>query len=249
MSDSTDNNSVITNLMNKVKYNIHKATYDPEANKFVDEQTTQPKQDDKPDNKIADTAESNKADTTQPNEFSIMRLFKKIVKQVLDIFTVGFIPFIALMLTMIVTNELIVYSAPIRIIFFIFTFLVCIFIPPFTILLGIYYIFKGGYSYYVNNMTDRPKTEIMPTIYALLPITLYKPLSSFTAALLYPFTYPKTEQAAEQLPKTMDNYWTSLKASFADFDRFKNLDPFAKNIQKIEENLKTLHSVNVPVAT
>ena len=43
-------------------------------------------------------------------------------------------------------------------------------------------------------MTDRPKKDIMPTIFSLLPITLHKATSPLGAFFLYPFSYPKTEK-------------------------------------------------------
>jgi hypothetical protein len=91
-------------------------------------------------------------------------------------------------------------------------------------------------------MTDRPKQEIMPTIYALLPITTYKASSSLGSLLLYPFTYPKTEIAVEQLPETMKQYWANLQNSFTDLDKVKNLPIFVDNIKQIQKKLSELHN-------
>jgi hypothetical protein len=196
MSDDSQN-SLWTNLINKVKYNLFKATYDPDANKYAEKQAEISKtQEDQTITKQADTTDNTNID--DPNKFSASRLLKKTGNQFIKTISIGLFPFLALMLAMIVANEMIVYSVPIRIIFFIFIFIICLF-PPVSIGLGIFYLFKGGYSYYVNNMTDRPKREIMPTIYALLPITTTKPVSSLGSFLMYPFTYPKTGTAEEQL--------------------------------------------------
>ena len=63
-------------------------------------------------------------------------------------------------------------------------------------------------------MTTAPKKNIMPIIYALLPISTYKPTSTLGAIFMYPFTYPKTETGANELPGIMDNYFEDLLKSF-----------------------------------
>ena len=198
--DNTDDTSLLSNLKNKLTYKLHNVAYDPNANKFAAERAKKQKEEE--EKKKQENADNKTTDDEDPNKFSFKRVLKKTGNKTLDIIKKAIIPFVALMLAMIVTNELIVYSVPIRIIFFIFTFFICLF-PPAALILGFFYLLKGGYSYYVNHMTDRPKREIMPTIYALLPITTYQPTSSLGSFFLYPFTYPKNEIAAEQLPKTM----------------------------------------------
>jgi hypothetical protein len=251
MSDNTDDNdSLWSNLKNKITYNIYNAVKDPNANKFAIERDKKRKEE---ENKK--TLEStNKSDTTDDSNsdstnFSIKRVGKKVGNQTLDILKKAFIPFLAIMLAMIVSNEMIIYSVPIRILFFIFTFCVCYFVKSLCILLGVFYVFKGGYSYYINNMTDRPKQEIMPTIYALLPISTYKPTSSLVSFLLYPFTYPKTVEGEVQLPKTMKSYWNDLEKSFKDFDKVTNLPLFVDNIKQIQKDLLELHNPKASLMT
>lgn len=249
MSDNTDtqqnepaDTSLLTNLKNKLTYKLHNVAYDPNANKFAEERAKKIKEDKEQNIQDKSNDKTTDDDNNDPNKFNFMRMIKKSGKQALSIIAKGIIPFIALMLSMIVANELIVYSVPIRVIFFVFTFLVCLFLPPLAIILGIFYCLKGGYSYYVNHMTDRPKQEIMPTIYALLPISTYQAASSFGSFFLYPFTYPKTAIAAEQLPKTMKQYWTDLQNSFTDLDKVKNLPLFVKDIKQIQKDLSELHN-------
>lgn len=253
MSNNTDSNinddntSLLNNLKNKLSYKLHNIVYDPNANKFAEERTKKQKEEEdkkkevKADNKTTDADDN-------PNKFSFKRVFKKTVNKTFDIVLKAIIPFVALMLAMIVSNELIVYSIPIRVIFFIFTFIVCLF-PPAALILGFFYIVKGGYSYYYNHMTDRPKREIMPTIYALLPITTYQSTSTIGSLLLYPFTYPKNDIAKEQLPKTMMQYWSDLQGSFKDFDKVKNLPIFSKEIQQIQKDLSELHKPKDSIIT
>jgi hypothetical protein len=236
--DNTDDTSILSNLKNKLTYKLHNVAYDPNANKFAAERAKKEKEDEeKKKQEKTDKATESDGD---PNRFSFKRVLKKTGNQALDIFKKAIIPFVALMLAMIVANELIVYSPPIRIIFFIFTFFISLF-PPAAMILGIFYLLKGGYSYFVNHMTDRPKTEIMPTIYALLPITTYQPASTLGSFFLYPFTYPKNSVAEEQLPKTMKQYWTDLTNSFPDLDKVKNLPLFADELKKIQKDLSELN--------
>jgi hypothetical protein len=253
MSDNTDttdggaSDSLFSNFKNKFKYNLHKAAYDPNANKFANEQAKKKKDEEEAKKKtVSDTTTTDTTEVTQgdPDKFNAKRLAKKVGNQTLDILKKIFFPFVGLMLAMIVANELIIYAPPIRIIFFIFTLAICIHSQTIAILLSIYYILKGGYSFYINHMTDKPNKYLMPTIFALLPITTFKPMSSFVGFFLYPFTYPKTEAAAQVLPDIMANYWKDLVGSFKDYDKVKNLPIFVEDVKSIKYNLAHLHNLS-----
>ena len=249
MSDDSgagQDNSFFGNLKNKLRYNLHQAVYDPNANQFADERKEQVQKAEEQKKEAA--AAATDKETGDPNKFSGSRLAKKIGNQAWGAIQKGFPAFLALMLAMIVTNDLIVYSAPIRIIFFIFTFAICYYAQAAGLLLGFFYLLKGGYSYYYNNMTDRPKREIMPTIFALAPITTYKPMSSLAGFFMYPFTYPKTEISAQRLPVIMKQYWGDLQESFKDLDSVKNLPIFADALKQIQKDLASMHNQDIPVA-
>lgn len=252
MSDTTTaeepdtSTSLFSNIVNKAKYKAFKAAYDPKANEFAKEEVKR-KEEEKAKKKEIEKEKTDDTTTDDtngdPNKFSTKRFIKNTGNQTWYYIKKGLIPFASLMLAMIVTNEMIVYSVPIRIIFFIFTFAICYIVPFYAIILTIFYIFKGGYSYYVNNMTSRPKREIMPTIFALLPITTYKPMSSFVSFIMYPFTYPKTEQAAIKLPEIMKQYWEDLNNSFKYLDKIQNLPVFTEDLKKIKSDLNNLHAI------
>lgn len=239
--------SFLTKFKNLTLYKINNAVSDPDADKFAAEKEKKKVEKEKKKEIVAakinttvDTIKSN------PNQFNAKRFFNKILDQTTNFLKMAFFPFVALMLAMIVSNEMIVYAVPIRIIFFIFTFLVCFFIPPLCIILGLFYLLKGAYSYYINNMTGKApieKLKIMPTIYALLPITTYKPDSSFWKFFYYPFIYPKSDISGANLPKTMDAYWKELKESFKDLDQVasSNSSIFSDQLKKLENKLKKLH--------
>ena len=240
MSDANQNSSLLTNITNKIKYKLFKATYDPDANKYAEEQQQQEQQEQQQTKQeINKKTDQNSTDgTIDPNKFSVTRLAKRTASQTFKWLLFGLVPFLAFTMASIVTNELIVYSVPIRIIFFIFVATICLIIPPVSVGLGIFYVFKGGYSYYVNHMTNNPR-EIMPTIYNLLPISVSK---TYDISVFNPFSYPKSIESAEQLPKTMKKYMEDLQASFKDFDAVKNLPIFVENLKTIQTNLSKLHS-------
>jgi hypothetical protein len=233
---ATDNDSLLTNLKNKVAYTLHSAVYDPNANEFAKQQQEKQKEQEV-------TTEKAPEETGDPNKFSGTRMLKKTGSQIITILSYIIFPFVSLMLAMIVTNEMIVYSVPIRIIFFIFTFLICYFTKIFAIILSIFYILKGGYSYYHNNMTGKPKRDIMPTIFALLPIKTSIPESSFMRFIMYPFTYPKTEKGIQQLPEIAKNYVNSLIESFKGFNDVKTLPIFVDGLKDIETGLRELNKI------
>lgn len=244
MTDS-QNNSLFKNFTNKIKYNLYKASYDPEANDFVEKQNT--------DKALgAETPPVNNTDSTTSNSstndvknnvtndvsgFSSKRLITKIGNQTWNSIKLGLIPFISLMLAMIVTNEFIVYPVPIRIIFFIFTFVICFFTPIYMVMLCIFYVLKSGYSYYYNNMTNNPKKYIMPPIFALCPITTYKPVSSIMSFILYPFTYPKTEKGDLILSDIMKQYWNELMLSFPELNKMEGILNLTNSISKLKNRI------------
>ena len=234
--------SLLSNLKNKVTYTLHQAVTDPNANEFASSQQESPSS--AIIEKVEDDSDYFKLPSTDdPNTFDINRMIIKTGNMIIRMIKKGFYPFIALILSMYVTNEMIMYSAPIRLIFFIVTFLICYNFMPFLIILVGYYLCKSGYEYYLNQLSDGPKTKIMPTIFALLPLTTDIPVSSLGAFFTYPFTYPKNDKDAKQLPIIMNQYMESLKKSFSYLDRVKNLPFIAEGFQRLEVNIEHLHDI------
>jgi hypothetical protein len=235
----TQNTSLLTNLKNKVQYNLHQALYDPDANKFAEEQQKQQQQ-------ATAQAEEKKAETTaakegDPNTFSYKRAAKNALSSTLYWIAVFIIPFFALMLGMIVANDFIVYPAGARILFFIFVNLIVIFVPISGFVIGIFYAIKKCYSIYYNYY-NKSAREIMPYIFALLPITTQTPTNSLMKVLLYPFTYPKSDLAREKLPVIMKQYWGDLQESFPDLNDFKGIPAFTEGLKKIQMDFDELHA-------
>jgi len=241
--------SLFTNLTNKVWYNVQNAVTDPKANAFAEQQKQiAEEQKQKKEQKAKEEADAKATEEYgDPNTFSAKRIFAKVGSQTWYILKQVINPFFALMIAMIIANDMIVYSVPIRIIFFIFTFLLCYTLPFITILIGIFYLLKGGYSYFVNNMSNGPKQYIMPRIFTLLPITTHQPTTALGAFFLYPFTYPKSEIGRQHLPKIKDNYWDTLVKSFKGFDAVQNMAPFTEAIEKAKESVEYVLSAQPKV--
>lgn len=181
-------------------------------------------------------------DTSDPNTISPKRIVKKFWRYLTLFIEKAFYPFLAIVLSMYVANEMIVYPAPIRTVFFVLTLIVCLLYSPVALGLGLFYLAKSGYSYYVNEMTAREKKRIMPTIFAMLPITTYQPEGGLESFFLYPFTYPKSKQDEEELPKIMKEYQDALDASFPYLEKIKGLPFVVEGLELIKKNLDTLHA-------
>jgi hypothetical protein len=181
-------------------------------------------------------------DDSDPNTISPSRIAKKIWRYIVLIVEHLFFPLVSIIVSMYIANEMIVYPAPIRAIFFVVTMVACLLFQPVAMGLIIFYMAKSGYSYYVNEMTAREKKRIMPTIFSILPISTHKPEEGTLSYLLYyPFTYPKTKKDEEELPKIMEEYELSLKESFPYLEKIKSLPFVAEGLELIKKNLEELH--------
>jgi hypothetical protein len=256
---SDENISLWTSLKNRVQYEVRNAIDSPEANKRAVElkkkeeikKSEHFQNDNKQKQEGSEKKTDEQKDTTDksgdPNKFSITRLFSKTWTHLSNNIATYAVPFVALMLSMLVANEAIIYTPPVRILFFVATFVICVMFNAYLAFLAFFYIIKAGYSYYVNNMTDGPKRNIFPTIFAILPITTYEPSGAFTSVLLSPFRYPKSEEKQAKLPELMKDYWNLLLASFPGLDKVKNQPTIAKGLKNIEEQFAHLHDVKTSV--
>ena len=225
-----------SNLKNKAAYALHNAVYDADANQFA--ATAMPSAASEPLPSKA-PSESHFADAPDDASLTGNDSVDKLLNRLWYILKIAFIPFVALMLSMYVANDMIVYSPYIRVIFFIFTFLITFFYRTIMVLLSLYYTGKGIYGYYLNHsLPDDKKIKMLPTIFALLPCLSYQPKTTVGAFLLYPFTYPKTEKAKGKLPVIMEKYLETLKESVEFID--KDAIPALTTI------LETLHDEPIP---
>jgi hypothetical protein len=248
MSADTDK-SILDNVRDKIMYKIHTVTYDPEAEKFAKEKKEKEEKATEEKGKQEPFEESQKSQDGTPTDSSKKKeepakpgIGAKIWRGV----TLAFVPLLCLMLSSLVANEMIVYAPPVRILFFLFTFLVCFFLRPMMYLLFFGYLIKGGYSYYINQMSDGPKQIIWPTRFSLLPITTYVPESSLGKFFLYPFRYPKEEKETEMLTAIMADYENKLKESFPGLKHVEKLPIFVENLKNVKSYFENLHTPTYP---
>jgi len=256
--------SLLTNLKNKIAYKIHNAVTDPEAEEYAKarQRSTIEGADETgaPTDTSAAVTTSSEDDTSKsedkrkppvgdPNTFSIKRIATNIWDNLVTAVTVGFLPMVAVILSVFIANEMIVYSPIIRLAFFVFTFIICYFFTPFLIGLSCYYIGRAGYAYHINNMTDQPKVDGIPHIFAFLPLmpyTVSSEKSAFKDFFLSPFYYlvpTATDYKEDQTKITslMNKYYDSLKESFKYYDKVKDIKNFKENYDKVEYQIKHLH--------
>ncbi len=234
-NDSMAQTSFFSNLKNKIVYKANKAVYEPEANNYAKDKNKDVKEEKKKEEEKED-------DTTDPNKLNIRRIIKNTGKKFSLTLSSLFPFFLALMMSMVVTNELITYSVPIRIILFIVVFGICLFVPIYSIILIVIYALKAMYKLYYNTtIKEEDKQPLLPPIFALLPIKLTHPETKLGRFFMYPFTYPKSEISAEKLPQIMARYEKELQSSFKEFDKYKTMPIFSKLITKIHQYLENLH--------
>lgn len=269
MSDTNniENTSFLSNLKNKLLYKAQKAVYDPDANNYVsNKQTIVQQQSNSTDNSTdntnqTDTSTDNTSQTgqsTDTNGSFFNMIFWQTINQIQSLAAKIIIPFISLLIAMFVVNDMIVYPRPIRVIMFITVFLLCIFMPFYTGAFIIYYVFKIIYAWYKRNLSEKifkdgkeigSKHRYMPKIFALLPITTTQPCSSLGRFFYYAFNYPKYDSEdydkGGALKGIMDDYLSSLKDSFTDFDKYKSNPLFGKLLGRVEDNFRTMHKKEV----
>jgi hypothetical protein len=255
MSADTDK-SILGNVRDKIMYKIHTATYDPEAEKFAKEEKEKEEKVKEEKGKQEAFEEAQQSQKTQqsqqestPTESSKTPQGSAkpgIGSQIWRGITLAFVPLLCLMLSSLVANEMIVYTPPVRILFFLFTFLTCFFLRHVMYLLFFAYVIKGGYSYYINQMSGGPKQIIWPIRFSLLPITTYVPESSLGRFFLYPFRYPKKEEETETLSAIMADYQNKLNESYPGLEQVKKLPIFVEDLKNVKSYMENLHQPKYP---
>jgi len=261
-----DVDSIMSQLKNKVSYRfketIEGIVNDPEANEYAKEKAESKSSvntveglDKLPGGLSLDNIEGDLASATISDDMSanlssadkMLRKIKQIALRIKDRMINIFITFIIpLILAMFVVNESIMYPAPIRIIYFVFTFVLCYVSQAAVGLLGTVYLGKFVYDYYVNKMEKRGIPLIVPPILAVLPVKVFDPSAPaafFKDLFNFPLTYPRNERGDKNLLLIMNDYMESLKNSFTYLDNVKSMPMFVEKLKKIDENMEQLHKL------
>jgi hypothetical protein len=268
-----DVDSIMSQLKNKVSYRLKETiegiVNDPEANEYAKEKAESKSSvatveglDKLPGGLSLDSIKSGMSsdngdlssvkisDDMSANVSAVEKMLKKmkaialrIKDRMINIFITFIIP---LILAMFVANESVMYPAPVRIIYFVFTFVLCYVSQTAVILLGMVYLGKFVYDYYVNKMEKRGIPLIVPPILAILPVKIFDPSAPagfFKDLVNFPLTYPRNERGDKNLLLIMNDYMESLKNSFTYLDNVKSMPMFVEKLKKIDENMEQLHKL------
>jgi len=243
----------IKKLTNKIKYRLYKTAddivTDPEAEKFAENlKEEEKKKNGYTDTKIVDKSQdayklqdaykSQDAYKDDPN--SIMNKITKIGEQVWYYLKLIFVPILCILLSSYISNEMIMYPVPVRVIFFIFTLILCYTSEMVFVSIMIYYICKRLYQYYLDKYANlEEKQYIMPYRFAVLPVIYTKEAVGFFKGF---FSYPQeNEKADKRLTMIMDEYKKSLDESFPFLETVKGDDVFKKGLEKFDVAFKDIH--------
>ena len=252
----------LTKLKNKVKYSINQLVDDPDAQKYAEDilREEEKKKERKKDTFTTDADESEDATTAASSAVSnvasnaasntSMGLTQVLgaddapswVKSLLYVIQYLLIP---LPIAMFIANEMIMYSMPIRLIFFVLTFVICITSVPIAAAFVMYYLLRALYSYYNNNYTENQKMSWRPTIFAMLPVTIYSSDSIFKKLFWRVFSYGNNEEDNAALKTIMDDYLLRVNESFPYFQKLKDKPEFKKNYDEITKYITTVHAAPI----
>jgi len=184
-----------------------------------------------------------KTDDPTANEFNIKRIVSNTWESIKYIASIVFFPILSLIIASVISNEVVMYPAPMRLAFFLITFIICILIKPVLFIIIFYYLGRWALQYYINEMTDRPKVKYLPTFFAFIPLRKTEPESGFMKFLLAPFLYGilRSKQDDKELNVVMEKYNTALHDSFKYIDKIKDQEPYKKGLDKIKTHFETLH--------
>ena len=158
-----------------------------------------------------------------------------------------------LIFCMLVANQLITTPWPVRLFGFIATAIVLLVNPLLMIGFFAYYIGRMIYAIYNNTKTkdisSTKKQTLLPTVFALLPITTRRAESILGSIFLYPFTYPKSERSAQRLPIISGKYLESLDGSIVGLENLKKqFSEIQGMFTAFATHLMEMHEVHVTSA-
>ena len=254
--------SLLDKLKNKALYKVETLINDPEANRFAAEKAEKEKEErDRAEKEKQEKAKNATASPPpvkealeQPEEpessSAVVRIAKKTFGYIKQILEVAFFPFLSILFASFIANEMIIYPAPIRLCFFVFTLVLCFFSKTIIAILSLFYLCKWGFHYYVNEMSDGPKRLIMPTLFAILPLTTNEYPNRFKNFFAKPFQYGErwSRRDARELDTRMEMYQESLKEAFPFVEAIKTQEPYQEQLQKISKKFSELHQAMAPPA-
>ena len=244
-------------LQNKITYYIYKTVNDDDANEYADKKKhNEVKNEDK---KVKEDYDSNLplssiSISKQPtdNGIDIDRILTELYEYFLLFVKYVFYPLLCLYLSSLVANDLIVYPAGVRIVFFVLILFLCASFVHVTIGMSLFYTGRKLYEKYLNRERDDkpdPPIKLMPKIFAMLPISTTTYEGSFSNFFMYPFRYLKGEKADVEdtfLQELMKKYTDSLNESFPYYEKVKGDPIFVSRKEELDKEINQMHTIVRP---
>jgi len=242
-------------LQNKITYYIYKTVNDDDANEYAKKQQTLKEvkevKEVKEDYNSAPPSIAALKQTTD-NGIDIDRILTELYDYFLLFCRYVLYPLLCIYLSSLVANDLIVYPAGVRIVFFVLILFLCATFVHVTIGMSLFYTARKLYEKYLNRDRDdkpNPPIKLMPKIFAMLPISTKTSESSFYNFFMYPFRYLKDQNAEKEnvfLQELMKKYTDSLNESFPYYEKVKGDSIFVSRKEELDKEIKEMHVIVKP---
>jgi hypothetical protein len=240
-------------LQNKITYYVYKTVNDDDANEYAKkkQQTLKEVKEVKEDYNSAPPSIAVLKQTTD-NGIDIDRILTELYDYFLLFSRYVLYPLLCIYLSSLVANDLIVYPAGVRIVFFVLILFLCATFVHVTIGMSLFYTARKLYEKYLNRDRDdkpNPPIKLMPKIFAMLPISTTTSESSFNNFFMYPFRYLKDQNAEKEnifLQELMKKYTDSLNESFPYYEKVKGDSIFVSRKEELDKEIKEMHVIVKP---
>jgi hypothetical protein len=240
-------------LQNKITYYVYKTVNDDDANEYAKkkQQTLNEVKEVKEDYDSAPPSIAALKQTTD-NGIDIDRILTELYDYFLLFCRYVLYPLLCIYLSSLVANDLIVYPAGVRIVFFVLILFLCASFVHVTIGMSLFYTARKLYEKYLNRDRDdkpNPPIKLMPKIFAMLPISTKTSESSFYNFFMYPFRYLKDQNAEKEnvfLQELMKKYTDSLNESFPYYEKVKGDSMFVARKEELDKEIKEMHVIVRP---
>ena len=153
--------------------------------------------------------------------------------------------FLSFLLSVFIVNEMIMYPVIIRLVFFLFTFMMCYSFTSYTTGITMYYVIRAIYYRFVDTES---KKKSLPTIFSWLPLYYSEPITeegfgpSLRKIARFLFcTYPFDTKRDVMLKEKMEAYKTELKDSFPYYTHVEEEKEIKELYSSMVEYIDTLH--------
>jgi hypothetical protein len=243
-------------LQNKITYYVYKTVNDDDANEYAKkkQQTLKEVKEVKEVKEDYNSAPPSIAalKQTTDNGIDIDRILTELYDYFLLFCRYILYPLLCIYLSSLVANDLIVYPAGVRIVFFVLILFLCASFVHVTIGMSLFYTARKLYEKYLNRDRDdkpNPPIKLMPKIFAMLPISTTTSESSFNNFFMYPFRYLKDQNAEKEnifLQELMKKYTDSLNESFPYYEKVKGDSIFVSRKEELDKEIKEMHVIVKP---